>query len=118
MPKRSSRRGPDSRGFVFSTNPDFSFDPGQEPETELPAAEKQLLIVRLDRRQRGGKEVTLVEGFRGPLPELEELGRRLRTHCGTGGSVKEGAVLVQGDVRDKVLAYLHKQGYAKAKRGN
>jgi translation initiation factor 1 len=118
MPKRPTRRSPDSRGFVFSTDPDFSFEPEQEPVAETLPADKQVLLVRLDRKQRGGKEVTLVEGFRGPLPDLEELGRRLRTHCGTGGSVKEGAVLVQGDVRDKVLAYLHKQGYAKAKRGN
>jgi translation initiation factor 1 len=117
MPKKPNKQAPDRHGLVYSTNPAFSFEPEQNPEQPLLEPAKQRLIVRIDRKQRGGKEVTLVEGFQGPDSALQALGKMLKTQCGTGGSAKDGEILVQGDVRDKVVAALVKAGY-NAKRGN
>ncbi len=117
MPKKPIKNAPDSRGLVYSTNPSFSFEPEKNPEQQLLEPAKQRLIVRIDRKQRGGKEVTLIEGFQGPDSALQALGKLLKTQCGTGGSAKDGEILVQGDVRDKVVAALLKAGY-QAKRGN
>jgi translation initiation factor 1 len=77
---------------------------------------QQKLKVRLDTRQRAGKAVTLVEGFVGPEAELEALGRQLKAYCGTGGSVKDGLIIIQGDQRDKMTAWLQKNGYAQTRR--
>lgn len=98
-------------GIVYSTNPDFSFD-NQEPEEQetLPPARQQLKV-KLDTKQRAGKMVTLVEGFAGKAEDLEKLGKELKTKCGTGGSVKDGLVLIQGDYRDKVVKWLKDWGY-------
>ena len=78
---------------------------------------KQKLTVYLDRRNRGGKTVTLVKGFIGSEEDLAELGRTLKSRCGTGGSAKDGEILIQGDCRDKVTTILTGMGYG-AKRGN
>jgi translation initiation factor 1 len=107
----------DSRGIVYSTNPDFAFQADQNDDDAPMAPEAQRLLVQIDRRQRKGKEVTLVTGFVGPESSLKELGKMLKTACGVGGSVKQGEVLLQGDHRDKVIAALLAAGY-KAKRGN
>ena len=89
-----------------------------EPETPQPKAfRKQRLTVTIDRRHRAGKQVTLVSGFSGSDEELEALGKVLKTRCGTGGSVKDGEILIQGDVRDKAVAILTEMGHL-AKRGN
>ena len=106
-------------GVVFSTNPDFNYqteDAAQEQDT-LPK-EKQRLIVGIDRRNRGGKTVTLVTGFVGTADDLAELGRTLKVKCGVGGSAKDGEITVQGDLRDNVVNLLHSMGYTLAKRGN
>ena len=105
-------------GVVYSTNPDFNYTlqdsaPGQET---LPP-EKQRLTVRIDRRQRAGKQVTLVEGFTGSGDDLAALAKTLKTRCGVGGTAKDGEITVQGDLRDKVVAILTQMGY-NAKRGN
>jgi translation initiation factor 1 len=105
-------------GVVYSTNSDFSYDKDgieEEPETLPPS--KQKLIVKIDRRNRGGKQVTLVTGFTGTSEDLEKLGKELKTKCGTGGSVKEGEVVIQGDFRDRLVNVLQSMGY-NAKRGN
>ena len=104
-------------GVVYSTNPDFQFQEEdiQEPETLAPSAQR--LIVSIDRRNRGGKQVTLVSGFVGSGEDLAELGRTLKTKCGVGGSAKNGEITVQGDFRDKVTELLKGMGY-NAKRGN
>jgi translation initiation factor 1 len=78
---------------------------------------KQTLIVAIDRRQRAGKQVTLVSGFVGTPAELDTLARMLKSKCGVGGSAKEGQIIIQGDFRDRVMALLLEAGY-KAKRGN
>lgn len=104
-------------GVVFSTNPDFKYDiPAEEEEETLPPS-SQKLIVAIDRRNRGGKQVTLVKGFKGKSADLEALAKRLKTKCGVGGSAKEGEIVIQGDLREKVLNLLLNEGY-NAKRGN
>ncbi len=105
-------------GVVFSTNPDFGYQNEQEFENEetIPN-ERQNLIISLDKRHRGGKQVTIVKGYKGGTQALEELGKVLKTKCGTGGSAKDGEIIIQGDVRSKVVTILESLGY-KAKRGN
>lgn len=105
-------------GVVFSTNPDFNYSTDeQEEEVELLPPGKQRLIVTIDRKKRAGKQVTLIDGFIGPQDALEDLCKKLKTKCGTGGSAKDGAILIQGDMRDKVVGFLINAGY-NAKRGN
>lgn len=103
--------------LVYSTNPDFNLPSEEERKVEPLPPSKQKLTVYLDRRNRGGKTVTLVKGFVGSDGDLAELGRRLKSRCGTGGSAKDGEILIQGDCRDKVTTLLTDMGYA-AKRGN
>ena len=103
-------------GLVYSTDPDFkpeenNFD---GPDTLLPADQK--IIVRLETKHRAGKAVTLIEGFTGTVKDKEELGKQLKTFCGTGGSVKDGEIIVQGDNRDKVVQWLQKQ-YGSVRKG-
>jgi translation initiation factor 1 len=110
-----SKKKPDRNGIVYSTDPDFR--PEEEPvHEERLTPRQQKLKVRLDTRQRAGKAVTLVEGFIGPESELEELGRQLKAYCGTGGSVKDGGIIIQGDQRDKITSWLLKNGYAQTRR--
>ncbi len=104
-------------GMVYSTNPDFVFDTGAEAEVQTLEPDKQRLIVALDRRQRAGKQVTLVKGFVGSEDDLKALGKELKVRCGVGGTAKDGEITIQGDLRDKVTALLQGMGY-KAKRGN
>lgn len=99
-------------GVVYSTNPNLVItqDGAQEEQPSvLPA--KQNLRVALDKRNRGGKKVTIVSDFKGPLGELESLGKTLKTKCGVGGGVKYGEIIIQGDFRDKVVALLLSLGY-------
>lgn len=104
-------------GVVFSTNPDFAYEEKAEAETATLEPQKQNLIVSIDRKGRGGKQVTLVTGFIGTSDDLSELGRTLKVKCGVGGSAKDGEITIQGDFRDRVVALLKDMGY-KAKRGN
>ena len=104
-------------GVVYSTNPDFQYETAGAEEAETLPPDKQRLIVAIDRRNRGGKQVTLVTGFVGTADDLKELGKTLKTRCGVGGSAKDGEITVQGDFRDKVTALLKEMGY-NAKRGN
>src|ERR1700743_1579503 len=110
-----SKKKSNNNGIVYSTDPDFRIEEENNPETSLPP-KQQKLKVRLDTRQRAGKAVTLVEGFAGPAEELDALGRQLKTHCGTGGSVKDGEILIQGDQRDKSTAWLIAKGFTATKR--
>ena len=106
-------------GVVYSTNADFQYQQNhQAAEAATLAPDKQNLRVKLERAQRGGKSVTLVSGFVGTDDDLQTLGKLVKTKCGVGGTAKDGEVLIQGDLRDKVLDVLLKAGYTKAKRGN
>lgn len=102
---------------VYSTNPNFHYESEshEEPETLLPKA--QNLKVMLDKKARAGKQVTLIGGFIGTSADLEALGKQLKNLCGSGGSVKDGEIIIQGDHREKVLAWLLKQGYGAKKAG-
>ena len=104
-------------GVVFSTNPDFTYEQDAEQEEETLEPAKQNLIVSIDRKGRGGKQVTLVSGFVGTSDDLADLGRTLKVKCGVGGSAKDGEITIQGDFRDRVTALLKDMGY-RAKRGN
>ena len=104
-------------GVVYSTDPDFRYETAEEAVEETLPAERQHLIVTIDRRNRGGKKVTLVTGFVGREADLKSLGKALKTRLGVGGSAKDGEITVQGDFRDKVTALLREMGY-QAKRGN
>src|SRR4029079_6950978 len=111
----SKKNKPDSQGFVYSTDPNFKFEEESDNlETLLPAQQK--LKIRLDTKQRAGKAVTLIEGFIGKEEDLEELGKKLKSFCGTGGSAKDGEIIIQGNQRDKVLQWLIKSGYKNAKK--
>ena len=104
-------------GVVYSTNPDYQYQTAEEVEVETLPAGKQHLIVAIDRRQRAGKQVTLVKGFVGTSEDLAALAKTLKTKCGVGGTAKDGEITIQGDLRDKIVALLASMGY-NAKRGN
>lgn len=104
-------------GVVYSTNPDFQYNNIEEPEMETLPPEQQKLIVMLDRKQRKGNEVTLIRGFVGTEEDLKELARRLKTKLGTGGSAKDGEVIIQGDFRDRVMEFLISEKYKVKKSG-
>jgi translation initiation factor 1 len=112
----SKKNKPDNKGFVYSTDPDFRFEEEPNEETETLPSNQQRLRVRLDTKQRAGKSVTLVEGFIGKEEDLEELGKKLKNFCGTGGSVKDGEIIIQGDQRDKILQWLVKNEYKNTKK--
>jgi translation initiation factor 1 len=110
----SKKNKADTRGFVYSTNPDFSFESSNEiPETMAPAQQK--LRIRLETKHRAGKAVTIVAGFVGTEADLETLGKQLKNQCGTGGSAKDAEIIIQGDQRTKILPWLIKNGYTQSK---
>lgn len=104
-------------GLVYSTNPEAIVPPSDGESAEPVEPGTQLLYVSLDRRQRAGKSVTLIEGFTGPQDQLDALGKALKTRCGTGGTVKDGCILIQGDVREKAIAFLLEKGYKTKRKG-
>ncbi len=106
----------DVRGFIYSTDPNFSFEPAQDEILETLPPAKQPLRIRLDTKQRAGKAVTLITGFIGTSDDAEKLGKQLKNFCGTGGSVKDAEIIVQGDQRDKVLQWLLKNSYSATKK--
>ena len=106
----------DRHGFVYSTDPHFQFQPeeGAAAETLPPAQQK--LRVRLETKHRGGKTATVVTGFMGTNDDLETLSKALKHVCGTGGSAKDGDIIIQGDQREKMLQWLLKSGYTGSKK--
>lgn len=102
-------------GVVYSTNPDFQYQYDDQPQVQTLAPQQQKLRVRVERNHRGGKVVTLVTGFVGSDSDLQELGKKLKTACGVGGSAKDGEIMVQGEMKEKVVATLLKLGYTGSK---
>jgi len=103
-------------GIVYSTNPDFRIGQETDSRVTLPA-NQQLLYIWLDSKARKGKTVTLIKGFMGMEEDLEILARKIKSLCGTGGSVKSGEIIIQGDFREKIILFLNKEGYKTKKAG-
>jgi translation initiation factor 1 len=112
MSKRKNNQG---GGIIFSTDPHFKLHDDTAPLQETVQPADQTLKVLLDRKHRAGKEVTLVTGFVGKDGDLEELGKKIKTFCGTGGSVKNGSIIIQGNQRQKVAQWLIRNGYTKSR---
>ncbi len=105
----------DRLNVVYSTNPDFHYETEEKEDTETLPKERQNLRVSIEKKNRGGKVVTLVTGFIGNEEDLKELGKLLKSKCGVGGSAKDGEILVQGDLKTKVTEILKKEGYIRTK---
>lgn len=105
----------DLGGLVYSTDPNVKIEVDSESTPTLPPAQQPLRIW-IETKHRGGKAVSVVQGFVGIAEDMEQLGKALKNACGTGGSVKEGEILIQGNHRDKILQWLQKNGYSKAKK--
>ncbi|HLU18110.1 MAG TPA: translation initiation factor [Edaphocola sp.] len=115
MSKQNKKQGLSSlSSLVYSTNPEAMPEPVEENiETLAPAQQK--LRVRIDRKQRGGKVVTLVTGFIGNEDDLQDLGKKLKTKCGVGGTAKDGEIIIQGEYKQKVIGWLQEWGYKQTK---
>lgn len=105
----------DRLNIVYSTNSDFQYEREEEDEPDTLAKEKQALRISLDKRNRGGKKVSLITGFVGTNDDLQTLGKLLKTKCGVGGSAKDNEIIIQGDLRNKLLEILQKEGYVKSR---
>ena len=102
---------------VYSTNPNYQYEEEfDEVQVTLPN-NQQVLYVSIDKKQRAGKEVTLIEGFVGQEDDLKELGKLLKSKCGVGGTVKDGEILIQGNFRDKIIEILQKEKYGVKRKG-
>lgn len=104
------------QNVVYSTNPNFAYEFEQEEGQDTLPVQQQRLYVSLDRKQRAGKEVTLIEGFVGTEEDLKELGKLLKSKCGVGGSVKDNEILIQGNFKQKITELLLKEGYSQTKQ--
>lgn len=105
----------DRLNVVYSTNPDYNYEMDDDEEQATLEPSQQNLRVQLDRKNRGGKVVTLITGFVGTENDLKDLGKFLKTKCGVGGSAKDGEIMVQGDFKTKIIELLIKEGYSKTK---
>ncbi|MCW3119666.1 MAG: family translation initiation factor [Chitinophagaceae bacterium] len=111
----SKKNRSDIHGLVYSTDPDYKFE-GENNIFETLPADRQKLRIKLDTKHRAGKAVTLIEGFIGKEEDLGELGKKLKSFCGTGGSAKNSEIIIQGDQRDKVGQWLLNNGYKNTKK--
>ncbi len=102
---------------VYSTNPNYNYEFDGQEEQETLENDKQLLYVSIDKKQRAGKAVTLIEGFVGTDDDLKELGKLLKSKCGVGGTAKDGEIIIQGEFRDKIIELLTKEGYKTKRKG-
>ncbi len=117
MSKKKKDSFKNREGVVYSTNPEFNYFENIPGLQDTLANEEQNLLVRIERKGRGGKVVTIVEGFVGTVEDLKDLGKMLKNKCGVGGSEKDGEIIIQGDVKDKVFQILIENGYRAKKSG-
>ena len=104
-------------GMVYSTNPDYEYETEKDQEETTLSPNQQRLYVSLDKKNRKGKKVTLVEGFKGSSEDLKLLAKELKSKCGVGGSVGQGRILIQGDFRDRVCSLLKDMGFQVKRSG-
>ena len=105
----------DKLTFAYSTNPDYK--PGDDSEIiDSIKPSQQALKVWIEKKHRGGKPVSIIEGFVGNVNELKELGKIIKTRCGVGGTEKDGNIIIQGEFRDRIVAILHELGYKNTKK--
>ena len=97
--------------IVYSTSPDFQYEYEKDDIQETLLPHRQDLRIRLEKKQRAGKTVTLISGFIGTVDDLKNLGKYLKSKCGVGGSVKDGEILIQGDFQKRILTILLEDGY-------
>lgn len=105
----------DRLNVVFSTNPDFQYEENEESNEETLPFKQQKLKVQLDKKNRGGKTVTLITGFIGTPEDLKELAKTLKSKCGVGGSSKNGEIIIQGDFKQRIVDILLNLGYSQTK---
>ncbi|MFT5581709.1 MAG: translation initiation factor 1 [Psychromonas sp.] len=103
--------------LVYSTNPNFEYQDEEQEQQETLNESQQKLYVSIDKKNRGGKEVTLIEGFIGDPEDLKDLGKILKSKCGVGGSAKDSEIIIQGNFRDKIIEILRKDGYQVKRKG-
>jgi len=113
MSKKNKKR----INVVYSTDPDFNFEEEIQEEQDTLSPNQQLLYVSLDRKNRGGKEVTLIQGFVGSDDDLKSLSKILKSKCGVGGTAKNGEILIQGNFVKKIMEILAHQGYRSKQKG-
>jgi len=102
---------------VYSTNPNYQYEEEHDEVQDTLPNNQQVLYVSIDKKQRAGKEVTLIEGFVGLEDDLKELGKLLKSKCGVGGTVKDGEILIQGNFRDKIIEILQKEKFGVKRKG-
>lgn len=105
----------DRLGVVFSTNANYEYDTDSTEEVETLPKNQQHLRVRMEKNGRGGKTVTIVKGFVGTEEDMKSMAKMLKTRCGVGGSMKDGEVIIQGDLKDKIVGLLKSDGYSDTK---
>ena len=105
----------DRLNIAYSTNPDFQYEQEEDDAPESIDKKQQKLRVCIEKKGRGGKTVTLINGFIGQEEDLKELGKLLKSKCGVGGSVKDGAILIQGDFKSRIIEILKAEGYTQTK---
>ncbi len=106
-----SKKNNKFQGIVYSTNPEFEIENDDNLNAETRTPDKQNLLVRISTSGRGGKKASLVQRFVGKASDLEALGVELKKHLGTGGTVKGGEIVIQGDFCKKIVDYLISKGY-------
>jgi len=111
MAKKKTNSLEDLGSMVFSTGSAGFQGFDEEEDTQDLNPGEQLLEVHFEKKGRGGKTAVIVKGFKGSDEALKDLAKGLKSHCATGGSVKDGEIIIQGDLRPKVLDYLNKKGY-------
>lgn len=105
----------DRLNVVYSTNPNYEYENLNEEEDETLEKQQQKLRVSIEKKGRGGKTVTLINGFIGKEDDLKELGKLLKTKCGVGGSAKDGEIIIQGEFKQRIIDLLKTEGYTQTK---